>query len=155
MPTCLSSVCRYVCVRSSECVCKTTIVTSPLQRTCEVLESETRKPADYLGAPRGLPSLLHKLPQLNTSYSLALPFLSLTFLSCCYAFILHHRTPPAPSPLSHFSLVLLSSHSISSVLLSVFPFSLFPRHRANLMLHSDSCHPWLAYALTEGMQAGR
>lgn len=71
------------------------------------------KPADYLGAPQGLPSLLHKLLQWNTSYSLALSFFP-RFLSCCYSvllFILHRRTPPAPSPLSHFSPRLLSFHS--------------------------------------------
>lgn len=67
------------------------------------------KPADYLGAPRGLPSLPHKLLQLNTSYSLALSFLP-RLLCRCYAFILHHHTPLAPSPLSHYSLVLFSLH---------------------------------------------
>lgn len=53
------------------------------------------------------------------------------FLSCCYAFILHHRTPMAPSLLSQFSLILLSSHSIFSVFLTVFP----------LVVSRASCQP--------------
>lgn len=39
------------------------------------------RPADYLGALPGLPSLLHELPQLNTSYSL---LLSSVLVFCFY-----------------------------------------------------------------------
>lgn len=113
VPTFFSySVCLYISVCSSGCVWEK-------NNNCDISAAahlrgpgeRAHKPADYLGAPRGLPSLLHKLPQLNTSYSLALSFFP-RFPSCCSAFILHHRTPPAPSSLSHFSLVLLPSRSL-------------------------------------------
>jgi len=94
------------------------------------------KPTDYLGAPQGLPSLLHKPLQLNTSNSLAHSF-SPRFWSRCYAFILHRRPPSAPLAPSHFSLCLLTT--------SIFYFF----YLANLMLHSSARRARLSQALTE------
>jgi len=98
MPTCLPSL-------VSECVRETTIV------ICGIPESSTHKARDYLGAPRGLPSLLHKLPQLNTSYSLAVGPVAVYF---------HFASSDSPGTfdaIPHLSSVL-SSPSISSGLLS-------------------------------------
>lgn len=65
---------------------KTTIAASSAVAHLRATAEVAHKPADYLEAPQGLPSLLHKLPQLNTSYSLTLSFFP-RFLSCCFAFI--------------------------------------------------------------------
>lgn len=112
------------------------------------------KPADYLGAPRGLPSLLHKLPQLNTSYSLALSFFP-RFPSCCSAFILHHRTPPAPSSLSHFSLVLLPSRSLLCTSLR-FPSRCLPGVVPTWCFTPTlAIHGFLKFWQREGRQAGK
>lgn len=67
----VDTACVFVCSSESEGKKKkkkkrkTTIVTSSLQHTCKVLERLCAKPADYLGAPQGLPSLLHKLLRLK------------------------------------------------------------------------------------------
>ena len=113
------------------------------------------QPADYLRAPQGLPSLLHKHPQLNTSHSLVLSLLPL-FLSSCYAFILHRRAPSVLSQLSHFSLILLCSRSIFSTPRSASPLAVSQascQPAAPLQLFSLSLslsrHPWLPQALTE------
>lgn len=98
-----------------------------------------KPPDDYLGAPRGLPSLLHELPQLDTSYSPPkspfLPLLALCPVVALSFFATHFLQ--LPRHLSHFFTCppLFSRH------LSLHPpYSLVPGHCASLMPHSDSCH---------------
>lgn len=98
------------------------------------------KPADYLVGPAGSPIFPTQTPAVKHILLARSVFLSPRLsLSCCSAFILHHRTPPAPSPLSHLSLVL-PFFSLLLFSTSLLRLSLFPRHRANPTVHSNSCH---------------
>lgn len=71
-----------------------------------------KTPDDYLGAPRGLPSLLHELPQLDTSYSPPKsPFLPLLAL-CPVVALSFFASSDSHGTYHIFLHVLLSSRAI-------------------------------------------
>lgn len=148
-------------------------MTSPPRRTCQVLESQREKTCRLPRGPAGSPITPTQTPAVKQRLTRSLFSFprSLASLSRCYAFILHHRTPPAPSPAIAFftrsspPLPPLLAPSFSEVLSPSPPpstpstttpplLSLFPRQRANLMLHSNSCHP-LAFSSSDRRNAGR
>lgn len=88
-------------------------MTRRLQHTCEVLESQCANLQITFGAPWGLASLLHKLLQLNTSYS---PAFSFPLWLSVLLFGFHFASADSPGTFStlalfFFKLVFLSSHS--------------------------------------------
>lgn len=81
--------------------------------------------------------------------------LALSFLSFCPVVMLSFCMRGLPRHLHRYHIF----HSSSSLLTPFFlcysvSLLLFPRHCANLMLHFNSCRPFLPQTLTERMQAG-
>lgn len=125
----VSTMFTSLCARQNLCVCvkKTQNISDIFAAVHLRGPGElAHKPADYLRAPQGLTPLLHKLPRLNTSYSLARSFLPL-FLSSRRSFISHHLAPPGTfAAITAFACPPLFSLGIFLLLTPFSPPRCFP-----------------------------